>query len=416
MAYGVTDQGFILKTYDIILAEMQEEARSLFGDDIDLSIYSPFGQMLEVNAKILSDLWEGLEDSYYSNYVDTATGTSLDRVCALRGITRNAAQYATGNVTITATGIDVSVLAGDIRVQTATGIVFTNTGTATITSTGTTIPVIAEVAGPTGIVAASSIIEFTSPIAGLDSVTNASPTSGGSDIETDPELRVRYKLRTSSSGASVPALLSALLDVDGVYNAYVVENSANSDDVNGLPPHSIQCLVDSDGTHNTEIATAIFNNKAAGIEPYCTSSGTVVIVYDDNGDDHIMKWDVPTSNNINVLVTITSTGDSTWDDAQKLTIRQRIVEVIGGVNILEGETQGTEYDGLAIGADVKVWMLESEMDDLVGVDDIVITIDEYPTDPPTSRKVTIDYDKYAVCNSDGTDTYSTGNNIKIVVS
>jgi hypothetical protein len=414
--YGVSEAGFILKSYDVILAEMQEEARTLFGDDIDVSIYSPFGQFLEVNAKVAADLWEAAEDTYYNNFLDTATGTSLDRVCALRGIARLEAQLASGSCTVTADSIDVTLAVGDLRVQTVTSIVFTNTSAVTITSTGTSVTVVAEVAGPTGIVAAGSIVEFTSPIAGLDSVTNASPTTGGSDIETDPELRARYKLRTTTSGASVSAILSAILGTDGVYGAYVVENSSNAEDENGLPPHSIQILVDSDLAHNADIAQTIFNNKSAGIEPYCSSTGTTVNVTDENGDTHPMKWDVPTKVPINVLVTITSTGDSTWDDASKLAIRQRIVEVIGGTNILEGESTGTAYTGLGIGAEVRVWMLEAKMDDIEGVDEVIITIDKYPEASPDARKVTIEYYEFASCDADGSDTYGEANNIQIVVS
>jgi hypothetical protein len=42
MAYGITDQGFIKKTYAVILAEMQTELRKAppegLGENVDLSI------------------------------------------------------------------------------------------------------------------------------------------------------------------------------------------------------------------------------------------------------------------------------------------------------------------------------------------------------------------------------------------
>jgi uncharacterized phage protein gp47/JayE len=407
--YGVTATGFIPKDETTIYNEMLEDAKELFGLTQDLTIYDPIGQQIAINARALANAWEGLEDAYYSFYIDGATGIQLDRVVALRGVTRQPAQEAYGNCTLTAIDSDITIAIGDVRAQTNTGVIFVNTEAGTITSTGTSIAFECETAGLTGIVAANTITEFVSPVAGLESVNNTTAFSGGSEIETDPELRARYKLRETTSGASVPALLSALLGTDGVTDAYVIENSANTS-TGLLSPHSIQCLVVSDGAHNSDIADTIFNNKAAGIEPI---GDITVNVTDDNGDTHPMKWDAPDPISVNVLVQITSTGDSTWLDANKAVIRQKIVEVIGGVNVLAGETTGTEYSGLDIGEDVKSWQLIAEFDDITGVDYFDVYLNTYPSTPTSARKVAIAYNEYAKCDGDGSDTYSAANNIKI---
>ena len=47
--YGVTNSGFVTKTYDIITDEIEVRLKSLFGSDVDLTPGSPI--------KLLSDLF-----------------------------------------------------------------------------------------------------------------------------------------------------------------------------------------------------------------------------------------------------------------------------------------------------------------------------------------------------------------------
>jgi uncharacterized phage protein gp47/JayE len=86
--YGVTDKGFIIKPYSVILEELKLLAQQYFGEDIDLSENSRFLRFLEIIAKREDELWQKLEDVYYSGFIQFANGENLDRVVALLGIRR----------------------------------------------------------------------------------------------------------------------------------------------------------------------------------------------------------------------------------------------------------------------------------------------------------------------------------------
>ncbi|RLI75158.1 baseplate J-like protein, partial [Archaeoglobales archaeon] len=99
MSYGVTSQGFIPKSFSVILEELKQLAKQELGEDIDLSEQSKFLRFLKIAAKREDALWQLLEDAYYSAFIDFATGKSLDYIAALIGYTRIAAAKATGTVT-----------------------------------------------------------------------------------------------------------------------------------------------------------------------------------------------------------------------------------------------------------------------------------------------------------------------------
>ncbi len=392
MSYGVTAQGFVRKTYEDALGELEDLARTseYFGPSVDLSTASEVGQFVQLMAKVVADTWEDLEDLYYANNIDNADGVNLDRAVALGGLTRQDAIKAT--VDIVASGTNGTTLdAGDILAQTVQGVQFENIVTGTVVSGVVTVTCRALIGGEDGVVPANSIVQLVQPVAGITGINNPLASSGGEEIETDPNLRARFKSRGTAGGSSLPAIIAALRNVDNVTRATVTENATNVTDAEGNPPHSIKCVVAGTAT-DTDIAEAIFNSKSGGIEPVGTSSK---VVLDANGDSHTMKWSVPTQVLINVIVEVTSNSD--WVTSNITVIKTRVVEAIGGVDTIDGTT--TEYDGLEIGADVFSWAVETNFDDIVGMDDIVVYIAEAPATPTTGRKITIDSDEFARCDT-----------------
>jgi len=91
MAYGLTPEGFIPKTLPIIKEELENELRSSFGEDIDLSPQTVFGQTVGIFSQKHADIWALAFDIYTNAYPDSASGIHLDRVCSLTGIIRNPA-------------------------------------------------------------------------------------------------------------------------------------------------------------------------------------------------------------------------------------------------------------------------------------------------------------------------------------
>jgi len=392
MSFGVTTAGFVKKTFEDVLEEVQDTARTsqYFGSSVDLSTASEVGQFVQLMSKVVSDVWDELENLYYANNVDNAEGVNLDRVVALGGMTRQDAQHATVDLSASGTnGTSISV--GSLIAQTNQGIQFTNITSGVVASGVVSLTVRANEGGEDGIVPANSITELVNPIVGITAINNPLASTGGEAIESDADLRARYKSRGTAGGSSVPAIIAALQNVDNVTRALVTENATNVTDVEGNPPHSIKCIVAGTAT-DTDIAEAIFNSKPAGIEPLGSSSK---VVLDANGDSHTMKWEVPSEILINVIVEVTS--NSEWVSANVTAIKTKVIEVIGGVDTISGES--IEYDGLDIADDVFSWQVEANFDDVTGMDDVVVYIAKSPTTPTTGRKITIASDEYARCDT-----------------
>ena len=140
----------------------------------------------------------------------TSTGSDLDSFVADFGVTRLGAQAASGQVTysrLTASAsapfipVGATVNSSDGTQTFAVSVDPTNPAYSALLSgytmpsltTALTVPVVAVVAGSGGNVAANSLIVSTTPITGIDLVTNSAPLTNGSDAESDSALRVRFQ-------------------------------------------------------------------------------------------------------------------------------------------------------------------------------------------------------------------------------
>jgi uncharacterized phage protein gp47/JayE len=88
MAFGVTSTGFVRPRLVDIQTEINNTLIALFGASIDTSAGSVFGQLSGIIAEREDLIWQAMEDTYNSQYPDTAFGTSLDNVAAISGIPR----------------------------------------------------------------------------------------------------------------------------------------------------------------------------------------------------------------------------------------------------------------------------------------------------------------------------------------
>lgn len=87
--YGVTADGFVKKTLAIILAELSAAVKAQFGDQVNCSSTSIFGQFNGIYGDKLRELWDVAEATYRSYYPSSASGEGLEGVCEITGTTRN---------------------------------------------------------------------------------------------------------------------------------------------------------------------------------------------------------------------------------------------------------------------------------------------------------------------------------------
>ena len=224
--------------------------------------------------------WYELSEIYKNMNIDTATGEDLDNLVKIVGVVRNGATAATTTLTFSTTEASVS----DIIIpynqicstqQDHNGIIysFKTTEEATLVAgeTSVTVPAVCTEAGSL-FVPANTVVIMDSPIIGIDSVTNESAVNGGSDAETDSELRERSRDALMSLGKSTaPALESCVKAIDGVTDAIVVDMPGGV-----VGTASITVVTNEIPTPESlknEISDAVDESKAAGIK--------VNIVYPD---------------------------------------------------------------------------------------------------------------------------------------
>jgi uncharacterized phage protein gp47/JayE len=339
--YGVTSAGFNAPTLLEIKAEIEADWREEFGANVDLDPNSPDGQIIGIMADREMAVWEGMQATYAAQDPDAATGAAQDAVCAITGTQRDAAQKSTVTLTLTgdastviADGSEVSVLitedrfvtladatlveltaranstaylVGDRRSSSGNSYVCVDDGVSgvgtgpTATSedllvdggvvwkflgVGTAVADVAAEGKTTGPIAgaARTIRTIETPISGWDGVINLLDAEVGNHVETDDALRMKREAELSAAGSStVPAITAAVLKVDDVTACVTFRNDGATTDSEGRPPHSVEAVVE--GGVDAEIAQAIFENLAAGIRAYGT---TTVEVTDSQG----LPWDI----------------------------------------------------------------------------------------------------------------------------
>ena len=148
-----------------------------------------------------------------------------------------------------------------------------------------------------------TVIETT--ISGWDYAENLNDADLGRVDETGAEFRTRYKESLDILGAATfEAIRAALANVTDVTAVTLLENDTGDTDGNGLPPHSISALMT--GGADNDIAQALFDEKAAGIQTYGSESGTIT---DSQGSTRTFYFNRLTSVQIDIIVTAVKNTD-----------------------------------------------------------------------------------------------------------
>lgn len=298
MAYGVTSEGFVRKPLSVIREENRARLRAKFGDNFPLDDASVAGQTEGVFSAAVDELWELAQATYSARDPDAAEAAQQDQVGALTGTRRDAAQKST--VTVTMTGTPGSPIALGKVVKTAAGDRF-QVNFATEVGVGGTVDVSMESVeyGPVPALAGTlTVIE--TPIGGVTAVTNALDADPGALEEGDAAYRQRRELELRASGAAAPdPIRGRVLQVEGVTDVMVFSNRTDEEDEDGLPPHSVECLVA--GGDDEAVRDAIFETVSAGTETYGSNSGTVT---DDAGNSHTINFSRPDAQDAYVRLTV----------------------------------------------------------------------------------------------------------------
>ena len=178
--------------------------------------------LARTHAGATHGLYGYLDSIALNSLPDTATDT-LGRWAAILGVTPKAATAATG--TVTATGVNGSVIPTGTELQRADGIEYVTTAEAVIAGGVAVVSIEAVAAGTSGLALTGSKVSLISPIAGVavEMTVTAPGLVGGADAESEDALRERVldRLRRPPHGGNAQDYVRWAKEVPGVTRAWV---------------------------------------------------------------------------------------------------------------------------------------------------------------------------------------------------
>lgn len=205
--------------------EQMRQALALTEPDLDTSIGSTVRKIIDAVAEVADEI---SIDHYLSSFVydiDAKQGTDLDDFVRTFGYTRTAPRRATGNILFernTPATENIIIPAGtQIATSGTPSVIFVTVVPAVLlaASSSISVPIQAVTAGSQGNVSSSAIERFVTPIAGVSSFSNPVATSGGTDAETDDDLRNRFKQTVFRNLAGTESMFLGL----ALENLYVTQ-------------------------------------------------------------------------------------------------------------------------------------------------------------------------------------------------
>ncbi|QOS97542.1 baseplate J/gp47 family protein [Brevibacterium sp. JNUCC-42] len=379
----LTEKGFKRRRFVDIFHDMETKGKESLGEKINLSDKSPLGIIFRLFAWGLSLLWQQVERVYYSRFIDTTDGKSMDYVAKNIGISRATSRKSFGQLTIT--GDDTTIIQQGFRFSTKTGVLFESQQEAVITSGQAVVKIQAVEAGSSGNVPAGAVNTVVNPIPGVSSVTNPNKIENGRDRETDHEFRKRYDQSISKGGSSTTAsIIAGILNVPGVRDCIVEENDT-MEYRNGVPPKSLGPVVF--GGDDKDIAEIIKATKAGGIRSWGEKE---IAVQDSLGTEHMIGFTRPKVVDIYVKVTVVINSHFPIDGYTQ--VRTAIVKHIGG-----RDEDDTLYSGLRLEEPVVHSQMISAVYEVKGITDVTLAIG---TEPEKLRSDNISISSKQVAESD----------------
>jgi uncharacterized phage protein gp47/JayE len=258
----------------------------LFGrfPDLDPQLTNSFAANLaEVIAGGINGLYGYLDWITDQQFPDTADDENVERWASVFGLSRLAATKSDGNVTFTGT-IGSAVSTGEELVS--------SNGTTYTVDTGFTLAlasedhaVTAKQAGTGGNLGASAIITFVSVPSGMDSTATVagSGLTGGTDRETDTELRARIIIKIASppKGGKTGDYEQWAVEATDVTRSWVRNKTTGATYGDTIPSGHVWQYFVMDATYTTDATLGIpAAGDATDIEAYINPLAPVTAVYD----------------------------------------------------------------------------------------------------------------------------------------
>lgn len=316
----LNENGLVIKDVNEIVSDLTQSFKDIYGNDINVEPNSPDGQLINILAQSGIDIREVLLETYNSFNPDNASGSVLDQRVAINGIERKAGTFTIVSVVVTTDrGVTLAGLDADATNVDGTGYTISDDAgnefilldTTTIASAGTTtLNFRAKNIGQVE-TAVNTITNAVTVVLGVTSLNNpVGALEVGQNEETDAQLRTRrvQSVANASSGY-LNGLLGFVLNIDGVTDAKIYENTTSTVNSDGIPAHGTWLIVE--GGSSQDIANAYYAKKSYG----GNMKGSVnVDIATASGGVFTAKFDRPTSAQLHIKFDIKSTTVSVFDE------------------------------------------------------------------------------------------------------
>ena len=287
---------------------------TIYGSDINVDSNTPDGQWINIFALSNEDVEQLCVQIYDSFDPNQAIGVALDSLCQLNSssLTRKGGIYtqvAVNVVASTNTNLNGIATSSPYTISDANGNLFYLISSTTVSAGTNSLNFQAANIGYIQILPNTLTIPV-SIIAGITSVNNpASPYQIGSNQETDSQLRIRRAASTAipSQGFN-QSLYGGLLQITGLTQAVIYENTTTVTALSVVPAHSIWVIVE--GGSSTDVANTIYKYRNAGCGMYGTT--TVSLTQADSSTFNVM-FSYSVNQNLYLSLTVSSLSGGTVD-------------------------------------------------------------------------------------------------------
>lgn len=357
----ITGQGVIVPDTSVVLAEIQNEFKAVFGEDLDVSASTPQGRLIELfqrNRTFCIQICALVSNMLNLN---RASGFVLDDLGSLFLIERQAATHTT--TTVILGGVPGTIIPANTRLQSENGDIFTNSQSYTIGSDGSVSAQYSAVESGEVPCESNTLTTILDAVNGLETAINPSAPVLGTELESDAEFRARIKGSLNINSIAILSAIKSNLDaVSGVKGSYCYDNyTGSSETVDGVvvPAHSILACVE--GGNNADIAMVLFEKKTIGTG-YIKSSDnpdydiiTQTVIDETYGTTYPVTFMRPVQASIDVSVTVSRQGYSGSDLASA--VKSAVM------SWYNGEIDG--IDGITIGKSVSPFEISAAISTVI---------------------------------------------------
>ncbi len=357
----VTNTGFQLKTQN---QYFDEETQLYVNIDPlwNLDPSTPDGLKIAHDSEIFGNLDEVLQAAYNSKDPNRARDLELDIVSAITGTFRS--QGTPSTVILTLSGVAATIVpSGTIFESTADSSQWSLDANAVIGGGGTVNANATRTINGAGEASIGDITRIVDTVGGLQTVTNGTVATTGTNAESNAELRLRRALSVGRAGDNqIDSMLGEIGATSGVRRFAIYENDTGTTDANGLPGHSIAPIVD--GGTDADVALAIYLKKNPGVALHAAGTSVVVNVASPVFPSNTKDITFSRPLYIDMVVVVSITDDGSLPANAATLIQQAIINYSSG-DLVSADC-GFNVLGFDIGEDVPISRMYTPVNQVIG--------------------------------------------------